>query len=129
MPEVVGRDVGNAGPERQLAPLAAQVTLEAVLEEIPHALLGLGLRLRVGLAHIGRHQNAHAQWLIAVTVLLEDLGELLLRARGLLAVAARGQKIAVAALGDLDQRLARARARDPDRRMWLLGRARPRIDV
>ena len=57
------------------------------------------------------------------------LGELLLRSCRFLAVAARRQEVAVAALGDLHQRLARARAGNPDRRMRLLRRPRPRIDV
>src|SRR5262245_39472317 len=105
------------------------MALEAVLEEVPHAVLRLGLRLCVGLAHIGRHQDAHAERLIVIALLLEDFCELLLRARRLLAVAARGEEIAVAPPGDLDQRLARARARDPDRRMRPLRRARPGIDV
>src|SRR5262249_31188171 len=104
--EVFRRDIGNARPERELAALAPQVSLEAVLEKVPDALSGFGLRLGIGFAHIGRHQDAHAERLVAVAVLLEDRGELLLRFRRLLAVAARGEEIAVAALGDLHQRLA-----------------------
>src|SRR5262245_21661218 len=108
VPELLGRDVGDAGSEGELPAFAPQMALEAVLEEVPHAVLRLGLRLCVGLAHIGRHQDAHAERLITVSVLLEDFCELLLRARRLLAVAARREEIAVPPPGDLDQRLARA---------------------
>src|SRR5262245_3414983 len=127
--EFRGRNVGNAGAGGQHAALAPQVPLEAVLEEVPDALLGLGPRLRVALADMRRHQDAHAERIETVAVLLEDPGELRLRLRGLAAVAARGAEIAIAAPGDVDQGFGRTRARDPDLRMRLLGRARPRIDI
>src|SRR5262245_58454793 len=127
--EFRGRDVGNARAGGQHAAFAPQVPLETVLEEVPDALLGLGPRLRIALADMRRHQDAHAERIKTVTMLLEDAGELRLRLRGLAAVAARGEKIAIAAPGDVDQGFGRARARDPDWRMRLLGRARPRIDI
>ena len=65
-------NVGDAGAKGELAAFAAQMSLQAVLEEVPDAFLGFGLRLRVGVADIGRHQDAHAERLIAVAVLLED---------------------------------------------------------
>src|SRR5262245_46853380 len=71
----------------------------------------------------------HAERIETVAVLLEGAGELRLRLRGLAAVAARGEEIAIAALGNVHQGFGRARARDPDRRMRPLGRPRPRIDV
>src|SRR6266700_7438366 len=43
--EFIGRDVGDARAEGELAAFTTQMSLEAVLEEIPDALAGLGLRL------------------------------------------------------------------------------------
>src|SRR6266511_3385993 len=62
-------------------------------------------------------------------MLFKHGGEFLLRAMGLAAVAARREKIAVAALGHFIHRRWTARAGYPDRRERLLQRFRPEIDV
>src|SRR5256885_1713020 len=88
----VHRRHGNAGPEGELAAFAAQMALEAVLEEVPHAFARLFLRLGVAVGDIGRHEDAHAAGRVALAMLLEHALELLARARRLGAVAARGEE-------------------------------------
>ena len=105
------------------------MALEAVLQEIPDAFLAHLLRFLVGLANDNRHQNPHAMGLIALIVFSQHLLEDLLGLRGGGPMAARGQEVAVAVLGNLAQGALGATRGDPDGWMRILGGLRPRIYI
>src|SRR5690606_33540309 len=100
-----------------------------IFQKIPDAFLAFLARLPVAFGHIRRHQNAETKGVISVAVLLEHLGKFLLGPVSLAAMAAGGEKVAVAALGDLRHRCSTARTGDPHRWKGLLQRLRPYIDV
>ena len=124
-----GRDIRHAGTVGQLTADAAQMALETIFQKIPNAFFAFLARLLIGLGDVGRHQNAEAKRMILVAMLFQHRGKLLLRAVGLAAVAARREKIAVAALGHFGHGRRAARAGDPHRRKWFLQRLGPEIHI
>src|SRR4029434_5260589 len=113
----------------KLAAFAAQVALETILQKVPNPFLAFLARLLIRLCDVRRHQNAEAERMVLIPVFFQHCGEFLLRAMGLAAMAARREKVAVAALGDLGHSGRTARAGDPDRWERLLQGFRPKIHV
>src|SRR5262245_9537821 len=105
------------------------MSLQRVLDEIPDAVARFRARLLVGLRHVDRDPEAHAEGMKGATMASDDLAEPLGRALGRRSVGTRGQEVVVSALGGLLHGFEAQPAGDPDRRMWSLPRLWPQIDV
>ena len=91
--------------------------------------LELGARLRVGLRHVDRHEPAHLLGRSGVSLLLTGLPEVVEVLLEDPLVEVRDTHVGPPPPGDEVHRLVAPSARDPDRRMRLLHRSRPRVHV
>src|SRR6266545_5611887 len=122
-------NIGNAGAVSKLAAFAPQMAFQTILQKIPDSLFAFFARLLIRFANIGGHQNAKAERVILVSMFFQHSGEFLLRSVSFAAMAARGKKITVTALGHLGHRRRTARTRNPHGREGLLQWLGPEIDV
>src|SRR6266508_3934882 len=123
------RDIGNAGTVSKLAAFAPQMAFQTILQKVPDSLLAFFARLLIRFGNIGRHQDAKPERVILVSMSFQHSSEFLLRSVSFAAMAARGKKITVTALGYRGHRRRAARTGNPHGGEGLLQWLGPEIDV